>query len=227
MFFIFSGLFACYYALMLMKHRSSSHVESFRSFERFINVPLYLLRRLVRIWPSLIIAVFWYWYASWLFGSGPFIPWYQEVVNDQCSDSWWSPTFFISSLYPEYKLDTYNPFEGCVSWSWYLSVDIICFAITPVLLLLYYHKKWMGYWACGLLVIAPIICGILICSIQNLSVGIGPQTKTDHGDYFEEYYNKPYTRATPYFLGVFIAFCLQHRPFLRIPVTEVGQIGKT
>jgi hypothetical protein len=57
MFFVFSGMFTVYYAISYMKKVSGVKMDVYHPFERFINVPLYIIRRLVRIWPSLIIGM--------------------------------------------------------------------------------------------------------------------------------------------------------------------------
>ena len=147
---------------------------------------------------------------------GPFWPWYQEFVDNQCSEYWWSPTFFISSIYPEFIFSQYQPLEGCFTWAWYISIEIICFACTPILLFLFYKKKVIGIIATISIIGISVISGLLICYFHNLSVGIAEQTESDHGNYFNLYYDKPYTRCHSYFFGVLIAFILQWRPRLRV-----------
>lgn len=165
-----------------------------------------------------ILAIFFFWIGSLSLGDGPYWPWYSDYVNGQCDEYWWSPTFFLSSVAPEYSFSQIYPLEGCFSWAWYISVEIMCFICTPVLIYLFYKKKIVGISITGVIIIFSIFCGIIICTFENLSVGIGEQTDSEHGDYYNQYYSKPYTRMHSYFLGVLITFCLHMKPSLRVPV---------
>ena len=147
---------------------------------------------------------------------GPYWPWYYDFVDGQCDEFWWSPTFFISSLYPEFTFSQLDPLDGCFSWAWNISIQMICFLVTPLLIFLYYKRKLFGFVVTCTIIALSVICGLMICYFENLSVGIGPQTDSEHGNYFNLYYNKPYTRCHSYFFGVLIAFVLHAKPQLRV-----------
>ena len=61
---VFSGVLVIYKSISYMKKRSiSESIESpapFAEFYRFINVPIFYLRRFFRLWPSIVIGILFY-----------------------------------------------------------------------------------------------------------------------------------------------------------------------
>lgn len=53
---MFSALLVTYHCLSKMKKRPITSDAIGNDYYSFVNVPLYIIRRLVRIWPSLIIG---------------------------------------------------------------------------------------------------------------------------------------------------------------------------
>ena len=93
--------------------------------------------------------------------------------------------------------------EGCLIWSWYLANDMQFFLITPWLVIFY--KKLPKQ--CIVAIIAIIICSIGVQSYvvyhYDLSVSYFYKSK---GEFFEDYYVKPYNRINAYLLGIIIAW---------------------
>ena len=162
-----------------------------------------------------------------MFGNGPFWDFYQSEVNSSCSEYWWSPTFFLTSIYPKYTMNLYHPFQGCFSWTWVISVDFICFLFTPFILFIFYKKKFLAILLTVLLLFCFIFSSFLICYIKKLSLGIGivvedgediPSGPDDaSGDFFSDYYARPYTRCISYLFGVLVGLLLHFSPKLRFP----------
>ena len=87
-----------------------------------------------------------YWKVARYLNDGPLWASYVNRITEECNEYWWASMFYLSSFYPTYTLDLYVPVWGCVSWSWYLSCEIIFLLISPFILFAFYKKKWVGYW---------------------------------------------------------------------------------
>lgn len=151
-FFFMSALLATYLALVTIAEKRPGVRSDFSEDQKkpFINVPLFYLRRLVRLMPSLVVAVFFYWKISVVLGIGPVWSYYQQEVNANCTDYWWTSVFFLNNWYPSYLLSYYDPIYGCMSWTWYLACEVQYFILLPVVILLYTHtRKWVAWWTCG------------------------------------------------------------------------------
>ncbi|GAB0098619.1 nose resistant to fluoxetine protein 6-like [Sergentomyia squamirostris] len=56
-----------------------------------------------------------------------------ENIEENCTKYWWRNVLFINNFFPFSEL--------CLTWSWYLSVDLQCFAITTVCLIIWSHSQ--------------------------------------------------------------------------------------
>uniref|UniRef100_A0A1B0CEN1 Acyltransferase 3 domain-containing protein n=1 Tax=Lutzomyia longipalpis TaxID=7200 RepID=A0A1B0CEN1_LUTLO len=55
-----------------------------------------------------------------------------ENIEENCTKYWWRNVLFINNFFPFSEL--------CLTWSWYLSVDLQCFAITTLCLIIW--SRW-------------------------------------------------------------------------------------
>lgn len=51
-----------------------------------------------------------------------------EQLEENCAKYWWRNLLYINNLFPRKEM--------CLSWSWYLSLDTQCFALSTFLLML-------------------------------------------------------------------------------------------
>ncbi|XP_028318990.1 O-acyltransferase like protein [Gouania willdenowi] len=160
----------------------------------------YLAKRIKRIQPlhlfimcltiGLISLVQWgpYWF--------PFI----NTLMD-CKTYWWANLFLISNLLPVHEI--------CIPWTWYLSLDFQCYATTPVLVFFYRLHRGVFSVVAGSLLLMTITVSAIITGLLHLPV-FQPSTMTSE-KYVLYYYVKPYTRYSPFLIGILIGIYLTTR----------------
>jgi hypothetical protein len=137
-----------------------------------------------------------YWFIVPMLGSGPIFFQYNHSQLKDCYKYWWAHLLFINNIVPSDRT------EYCMGWSWYLPNDMQFFFLAPPLAWLYYHKR--------------IVCYITILVIQGacyiaemyilMSFGFKASYKESTDDYFIYYYQRPYCRIAPFFVGLIAAF---------------------
>lgn len=87
------------------------------------------------------------------FGSGPLWPEISQFLSKNCIKYWWSTLLYVQNYV--------NPNELCLGQTWYLSVDMQLFIVSP--LILYPLAKWprptigILFGILGLGVISPTV----------------------------------------------------------------------
>ncbi|XP_044737959.1 nose resistant to fluoxetine protein 6-like [Chrysoperla carnea] len=158
------------------------------------NVPLMYFHRYVRLTPAYLAVILIYLTLLTDMGSGPI---WNDAVNGlhtTCQKYWWSGILYIQNYV--------NANEDCVGQTWYLSVDMQLFVISPLILLsVKYWPKYVPYLFSTLVIVFTIIPTIVAWQ-YDLGVMIGG------GDYFRVYYAQTYARAGPWILGLFLGYIL-------------------
>lgn len=72
-----------------------------------------ILHRLLRIWPSYIVAMMINSYLAPFMGSGP--RWFAALPSFECQGGAWKNLLFIDNWFEDFKL--------CFGWGWYLTND--------------------------------------------------------------------------------------------------------
>ncbi|XP_059481439.1 O-acyltransferase like protein-like [Neocloeon triangulifer] len=177
-------------------------------FRRLPLVPFYLLR-ILRLWPALAAVVFFYACASTLVARGPLWAPHVQTEAQFCRDRWWSTLIFLNNYI---DVDV-NP---CLSFSWYLSIDMQLAWLSPLVLfpLLKWQKKGV-IWTLVLLS-ATIITIFTLTMVYNLPWTMSLLAKGDKIVLFWDlvYTNTP-LRSQPYLIGLLLGFFIE-RPFKRI-----------
>lgn len=135
--------------------------------------------------------------------------------DDPCSDYLWTNIFYVSNLYP-FSGDNgqfgqwANGNLGCMDWSWYLSVDFQLHLSMPWLLLLFKRSPRAAYgvmfamWLAGEAYVYSLI--------YRWDGGIcGYFFSTARGNEMTLYYDKPWCRCGPFFVGIALAFLFTQR----------------
>lgn len=134
---------------------------------------------------------------------------------DLCSTYLWTNILYVSNLYPftgdggqfgqwaEGNL-------GCMDWSWYLSVDFQLHLTMPWLLMLFKRSPRAAY---GIMLAMWLAGEAYVYSlIYRWDGGIcGYFFSTARGNEMTLYYDKPWCRCGPYFIGVALAFLFTQR----------------
>lgn len=180
-FFFLSGLLTTYTLLRRMRKKGDTSFPAF----------MFFVLRYLRLTPLYAFILFFYAFVGPSLASGPV--WYRMHRDTElCMKHWWSNLIYANNFYPS------GFHQTCMSWSWYLANDMQFFMIGLVLLSIYLHRPVLGVVLTGMLALAGIVTGwLLLLAHRN-------QTQDD-------YYDKPYTRITPFCIGVLLGIFLVDR----------------
>jgi len=200
-FFFLSGLLVGYLSLKRFQSKGS------------LPLVRYYVHRYIRLTPSYAFLIFFYTYLYPILTDGP--NWYTQGPNSpatkNCEKYWWTNLLYINNFYPV------DQAKGCFGWSWYLANDMQFYVISPIILYCMYKFKWLGVSITnGILLLACfIVNGVLIYHYklsplfadyhQNLE---DPNSNKPTLDYFKYVYEVPYTRISPYLVGLVLGYIL-------------------
>lgn len=89
---------------------------------------------------------------------------------------------------------------------WYLAVDFQLFLITPFLILAYTYNKKLGWGITFFLFLASIICAFVLIMVNDWRYPIPNPSMKPQPKFMDDFYFKPYVRASTYFMGLFSGF---------------------
>ena len=97
-----------------------------------------------------------------------------------------------------------------MGWSWYLSIDMLLYALAPLLILPYLWRPRIGIAFAVVLIVVLIGVGWEILHSNGISalVNFGTNGAEKDREYSRLYYQLLWTRAPPYVIGVALAFIL-------------------
>ncbi|XP_063424815.1 nose resistant to fluoxetine protein 6-like [Mytilus trossulus] len=186
-FFALSGTLLAYLILQqLQKQKSVLKLNWF----------MFYFHRFWRLTPPymLVLMVFTGLYPY--LGSGPF--WSDSRKSpDNCHTNWWYNLLYINNFNKESN--------ECFGWAWYLANDMQFFVISPIILIPMYYSKIAGTVVTGVMWLGCAIATGLVSRHFDLQTS---QKGPHSDDYFNQYYQRPYTRIGPYLVGMFCGFLL-------------------
>lgn len=193
-FLLLSGLLVAYRQLGLMNRHQ----------KKCFNVSLYYLHRYVRLTPVLAVMVLMQLSLIEHIGSGPLWDKGNKYLTELCQENWWSALLYVQNYVSDYRM--------CVGHSWYLSVDMQLFWISPLLLLPL--TKWPQKW--NLLLLCSFIIGGIVTSFTVNYVnefpagfGVGAGSQWDNRNRYE--YVTTHARFTPWLIGFGLGYLLHCR----------------
>jgi len=199
-FFFLSGLLVAY--LSIKRYQTKGSLPLLR----------YYVHRYIRLTPSYAYLMFFLAYLYPLLGSGPM--WYTQGPNslqsENCITYWWTNLLYINNLYPKIQ-------NMCMNWSWYLANDMQFYVISPIILYCMYKFKWLGVSLTnGILLLACFIVNGVLIYHYKLSPFIvdtnanftDPTAMGPTLNYIFKVYMKPYTRISPYLVGLVMGYIL-------------------
>ncbi|XP_065887197.1 nose resistant to fluoxetine protein 6-like [Dysidea avara] len=128
-------------------------------------------------------------------GDGPV--WYQPDYY-ACQKNWWYNILYLAH---STKSD-----ELCNGVAWHLSVDMMLYIISPILILLLYHVPRIGLISVTLTVTgATAYVGIIAASYGFKAVII---FYPNFDEQFSKLYSHPLFRVNPYFVGIILGYIL-------------------
>ncbi|KAH8347528.1 hypothetical protein KR059_012044 [Drosophila kikkawai] len=158
-----------------------------------LNVPLMYLHRLMRILPVLAIAILVYIRLMRIVSGGPMFSG-GYMGTSVCESTWYWTLLFVNN-YME---------NACPGHTWYLSVDMQLFILSPILLISLY--KWGKKAAAGIFVLIVLFSGCLFATmmVNNYSMLI----KNTNSEATRKLYLATHTHAAPWLIGFLFGYFL-------------------
>ncbi|XP_070574876.1 nose resistant to fluoxetine protein 6-like [Ptychodera flava] len=207
-FLVLSGLLVAYLTLKQIEKRGGPH--------RF-NWLLFYVHRYWRLTPVYAFCLMIYSTLTLHMGNGVWWNyWYDR--HQTCQDRWWANMFYFHNLYP---------FPGshrgmCMVWTWYLSLDMQLFIISPIFIVVFY-KSWIGGT-----VLSVITSVVSLASTAYIEYIRGTSLPGDPVPYRESelepgywLYTKPYHRIPQYLIGIALGYILFKLKGKKIKINKI------
>ncbi|XP_075210582.1 O-acyltransferase like protein-like [Lycorma delicatula] len=180
-FFVMSG--------MLLSYTFLKKIAKEKSF----NIVKFYLHRYIRLTPAVAGLVLFYATVSDRLCDGPLCLYYYDTIKKPCVKNWWASLIYVNNYYDSGNM--------CAVQTWYTSVDMQLFWLSPILLYpLMYHPWTVQYLLSGLIGISVVI-SILQPYYKHVSAGFFILGRLERERIFMENYVYTHTRATSWLLG--------------------------
>ncbi|XP_077984529.1 nose resistant to fluoxetine protein 6-like [Glandiceps talaboti] len=194
-FLVLSGLLVTYLTLRQLKRCGGP---------RHYNWGLFYFHRYWRLTPVYAFTLMMYTTLTIHMGDG--VSWKMGWTASQeiCQERWWANMLYIHNLYP---------FPGntseCMGWTWYLSLDMQLFILSPIFILTFY-KSWIGGVCLSTVVsLCSFAVSAYLATVQGMTIGGDPdpyrEPLHEPGDWL---YSKPYYRISQYLVGICLGYVL-------------------
>jgi peptidoglycan/LPS O-acetylase OafA/YrhL len=164
------------------------------------NVPLYYFHRYLRLTPALAAMLLAHAALFNYFGSGPLWQNTDAYLSKACRKYWWSTLLYVQNYA--------NPDGTCIPQSWYLSVDMQLFLVSPIILVLMRQWPIWGYILLTILSVLSMVASFLIGWFFELDGQLSGNISGNITDYMEYYYMPTHTRMVPYLIGVMLGYAI-------------------
>ena len=204
-FFFMSGVLVAYLAsLEIGKRRRAGGSPTALGEIKFWG--MFLVNRLLRLWPLFAAVLFFFWKIAPAMGSSPWWDQSWTAHSDACKKYWWADLLFISNFYPVGDSNGLAS-STCIGGTWYLAVDMqLYLTVAPLVLMAWHHgfyikrlERCRGALAAGTLAVFMAI-SIICAGVLTVKHDVWLQYFGE-GNYYH-YYVKPWVRAPPYLWGL-------------------------
>lgn len=155
------------------------------------------IHRLLRFWPTYVVALIFFWRVLPYLGEGPV--WFQMTYyTGLCEGTIWQNFLLLDDM-------LVSNADYCFGWGWYLSNDFQMFLITPFFLWLYIKNRRAGKLAMFALICASWAFALIIGDLLGITAALPTGGGITNQKAFADYYIKPYIRLPPYFIGILAA----------------------
>lgn len=89
---------------------------------------------------------------------------------------------------------------------WYLAVDFQLFIFTPFVMYAYLKNKKLGWIVAFVLFLGSVICAFVMIMVNDWRYPIPNPKMKPQPEFMDEFYYKPYIRASAYMMGIFSGF---------------------
>eukprot|EP00929_Paragymnodinium_shiwhaense_P032438 TRINITY_DN17970_c0_g1_i1.p1 TRINITY_DN17970_c0_g1~~TRINITY_DN17970_c0_g1_i1.p1 ORF type:complete len:722 (-),score=106.15 TRINITY_DN17970_c0_g1_i1:207-2372(-) len=156
-----------------------------------------VIARWMRLVPTMFVVIMLAWQVGPHLGKGPLWFMYTDLLQENCQANWWTHLLFINNFYPV----KYG--KQCLGWTWYLANDFQFTIIGIALAKLYFTRAHVATALAFLLMVASMATTGILTAQHNINI--------ESANYQDDIYDKPYTRASTYLIGVLGAFFLNSK----------------
>ncbi|GFS49212.1 nose resistant to fluoxetine protein 6, partial [Nephila pilipes] len=170
-----------------------------------INIFLYIIRRFLRLYPSVLLVLGVMFFLPWL-ASGPFWSELPGVEVDNCRKSWWANLLFINNWRPVNEM--------CMQHSWYISADMQLHIIAVFVLLGLYRNVFIGIALGFFLILGGSLAVGIITYVNDYDPTILLSTVNVPQLYriVEDIHVKTFTYFGPYCIGIGTGYLILKHP---------------
>jgi peptidoglycan/LPS O-acetylase OafA/YrhL len=184
-FFWISGFLMAYFFLVELEKAENFTIS---------DLLKHYLHRYLRITPAILFVILFFMSMQKYIGNGPiFTHVTEKSALTDCDDYFYTNILYLNNIIPNFKGN------NCLSHSWYLAVDMQCFIIFSLVIVVYSKlSKALGW----IIIAAACCCGIITSGViaTHYELKVGAFMSGNEYDWY--YYRKPYTRTPPYALAV-------------------------
>ncbi|GLV35556.1 uncharacterized protein CBL_01294 [Carabus blaptoides fortunei] len=151
--------------------------------------------------PSLAVMVLLHVTLIRYLGSGPNWPEVTAYLEGNCQKYWWSTLLYIQNYV--------NPDNTCITQTWYLSVDMQLFIVSPILLIPLGKWPKITLQLSALLVVLSVVSPFLLTWYYEID---GLMSKAIFNTEFTKYYyDNTYARFGPTLIGIILGYFVYYR----------------
>ncbi|CAH2096590.1 unnamed protein product [Euphydryas editha] len=163
------------------------------------NLHLFYLNRLLQMFPLLAAVILLQ--ASFIHRVADGPAWTMVgSMTEQCRMRWWAALLHVQNYL--------RPFAPCLGQSWYLSVDIQLYIISPIVIVWLFGSKAVAWCSLSAAVIISLTFSTTYSFLYNFNASIFIQNPLNEADYLTVYYVNTLTRASPFFIGMVFGYVL-------------------
>ncbi|CAL4064215.1 unnamed protein product, partial [Meganyctiphanes norvegica] len=195
-FFFLSGLLVAY---GLMRGKDKMDLYGFFMF---------YVHRFIRLAPPIAAVGFFSATVARLLFSGPLGDVFSRYLVPICEDNWWYDVLFINNFVN----------KSCIGQTWYTSVDMQMYVMLPIMFFpLMYYEKIGSIWLSFMTVVSFAI-PTMLTHVYQIPLGtFTPQDKAE--DYMFFLYNGPWSRLSPYLIGLFTGYIIYKTANKKVTMT--------
>ncbi len=120
------------------------------SMKSMAKYPLAIVHRILRFWPSYIMAMVIYYGIMMHTGSGPLWPNLMTYGQIENCKTLWKPIIFVDNIVD-------NGEKMCMGWGWYLQNDMQIFILSIPILFLYSRNRKASFILIQVLILLSLI----------------------------------------------------------------------
>ncbi|KAG8287297.1 hypothetical protein J6590_041541 [Homalodisca vitripennis] len=162
------------------------------------NVFYFYMYRYLRLTPALAMMVLLYATIGVRFSNGPMWRKFYDMVNSCCYYNWWVTLLYINNYY--------DPYNMCVTQSWFLASDFQLYVFSPVLLIPLHKKPKLGFLLIVLFVIITTSGSLWNAITKDLKGGGAFTFDRRSEDTFAKEYIVTHWRATSFLVGMALGY---------------------